>query len=257
MADLAAIHAALLVFVRVGAALLSAPGFGAASIPAHVRIFVGLALAGAIAAVVKARVAPIPDGLGGLALQVGAEAATGLLIGLTMNLAVQSAGIAGTFLDAQTGLSMSQVLNPVDGVPVTLLGQFKSMLAVVVFLTLDAHHLLVGAIVRSYGTGGHAGPPLSLDSLPAVLAGVQAMMGMALSTALAIAAPALGASLVVDAALGLLSRAVPQLQPLQIGAPAKIAVGLLATSLALPALVGGVALGVDRATHLLGRLFGA
>lgn len=251
MNDLPALHVALLVFTRTGAALLSAPGFGAATIPAHIRVLVGLALAGAITTVVQTQVAPMPDDLGALLIQVATEAATGLLIGLTMNLAVQAAGIAGAFLDAQTGLSMSQVMNPVDGIPVTILGQFKSMLAVVIFLSLDAHHLLIGAIVRSY-----AGAPLSLASLPAILAGVQSLIGMALATALQIAAPALGATLVVDAALGLLSRAVPQLQPLQIGAPAKIGVGLLATSLALPALVGGVTFGVDAAAHFLGKLFG-
>lgn len=250
MSDYAAVHAALLVFVRIGAALISAPGFGANSIPAHIRVVVGCALAGALTSVVQARVAPVPPDLAGLLGQVLTEAATGILIGMTLNLAVQAAGIAGAFLDAQVGLSMSQVMNPIDGVPVTILGQFKAMLAVVVFLSMDAHHLLFGALVRSYDAA-----PLSLDSLPAVLAGVQSLMAMALVTAVKIAAPALGATLLVDAALGVLSRAVPQIQPLQIGMPAKIGAGLLAVAFGLPALVGGVSFGVDAAAAFLGQTF--
>lgn len=250
MNDYASIHAALLVFVRMGTALMSAPGFGANSVPAHIRVVVGLALAGALTTVVKTQVAAVPEDLYGLLAQVLIEAGTGLLIGLALNLSVQAAGMAGTFLDAQTGLSMSQVMNPIDGVSVTILGQFKSMLALVVFLSLDAHHLLFGAIVRSY-----AAPPLSLDSLPAILMGVQSLIGMALTTAVQIAAPALGATLLVDAALGVLSRAVPQLQPLQIGMPAKIGVGLLAVAFGLPALVAGVNFGVDASAAFLGQIF--
>ncbi|RYG87480.1 type III secretion protein, partial [bacterium] len=248
--EYAAIHAGLLVFVRIGAALMSAPGFSANSIPAHIRIVVGVALAGALTSVVQTHVAPVPPDLAGLLGQVLTEAATGILIGMTLNLAVQAAGIAGTFLDAQVGLSMSQVMNPIDGVPVSILGQFKTMLAVVVFLTLDAHHLLFQALVRSYDAA-----PVSLDSLPAVLSGVQTLMSMALVTAVKIAAPALGATLLVDAALGVLSRAVPQLQPLQIGMPAKIGAGLLAVAFGLPALVGGVSFGVEAATGFLMHLF--
>ena len=252
MNDYGTIHAALLVFVRIGAALISAPGFSSNSIPAHIRIVVGCALAGALTSVVRSHVAPVPPDMAGLLGQVITEAATGILIGMTLHLAIQAAGIAGTFLDAQVGLSMSQVMNPIDGVPVSILGQFKSMLAVVIFLSLDAHHLLFGALVRSYDT-----PPLTLDSLPAILSGVQSLMGMALMTAIKIAAPALGATLLVDAALGVLSRAVPQIQPLQIGMPAKIGAGLLAVAFGLPALVGGVSFGVDAAGTMLGHIFSA
>lgn len=249
-ADYATLHAALLVFVRISAALMSAPGFGSKSLPVNIRIMVGVALAGALTAMLRPKVAPVPADLGVLVLQVGTEAASGLLIGYAMSLAVEAATIAGNFLDAQIGLSMSQILNPVDGVPTSIIGQVKSMLALVVFLTLDAHHIVLGAIVRSYDA-----PPPSLDSLPAILHGVQGLLVMAFSVSLQIAAPALGVSLIVDAALALLSRAVPQLQPLQIGMPAKIAAGLLAVTFALPTLVGGVSYGVDAAAQTLGRIF--
>ena len=249
--DLVAVHAALLVFARIAAALFTAPAFGASAVPPQVRILLGVVLAGALTGVLSPHVPGVPPGLGGLVLQVGTEVTSGVLIGLAMTLAVQAAQIAGSLLDIQIGLSMSQILNPVDGVPVTILGQFKNLLALVVFLTLDGHHLVIEALVRSY-----SGPGLSMDSLPQILTGVQTLVGTALVTALTIAAPALGVSLVVDAALGLLSRAVPQLQPLQIGMPAKIGAGLLAVAFALPALVGAVAMGLNGATHAIGRLFG-
>jgi len=229
---------------------MTAPGLGSKSIPVPIRILVAVVITAALAGVLQKNVAPVPAEMGTLLLQIGGEAASGILIGLAMSLAVEAAGIAGNLLDIQVGLSMSQILNPVDGVPISVVGQIKSMVALVVFLTLDAHHLVLSAVVNSYSA-----PPLSLDSLPAILHGIQGLLTMAFTVALQIAAPALGVSLIVDAALGLLSRAVPQVQPLQVGMPAKIAAGLFAVMFALPTLVGGVAYGVDAAAHSLTTMF--
>jgi flagellar biosynthesis protein FliR len=53
-----------------------------------------------------------------------------------------------------------------------------------------------------------------------------------------------------------MSKALPQLQPIQIGTPAKLGLGIAAVSMSLPALVGATTAGVARSTELLGRIFG-
>jgi len=60
----------------------------------------------------------------------------------------------------------------------------------------------------------------------------------------------------VDAALGLIAKAVPQMQAFQVGIPAKVAMGIAALSLSLPPLVAAVTTGCEQATTLVHKIFG-
>ena len=61
--------------------------------------------------------------------------------------------------------------------------------------------------------------------------------------------------MIVDAALGLMSKSIPQLQPIQIGMPAKLALGMASISLCLPGLVAATQTGVADSLELMGRVF--
>ena len=250
--DLNTFFAFMLVFIRCSAALMSSPMFGAQNTPVNVRIFTTVAISGALGMVVRPQIGPPPDDLGSLAIVVLTEAAAGILIGTLLGLTLQFAQIAGAFLDIQVGLSISQSLNPITGVSVTVISQFKYMLAMIVFLSLNGHHLVIQAIVKSYTFSS----TFTSQSMERLFTGVMQLLSQGFVIALQIAAPVLAVSLVVDAALGVMSKAIPQLQPIQIGLPAKVGLGLAALSLTLPALVAGVSTGVESASYQLGRIFG-
>jgi len=74
--------------------------------------------------------------------------------------------------------------------------------------------------------------------------------------ALQMAAPVLGVSMVLDAALGMINKAVPQMQVIQVGMPAKIIIGMVALSVGLPAVVAGVNTGVETGLTSLLHIFG-
>jgi flagellar biosynthetic protein FliR len=251
--DEATLFAFLLVFTRCSAMFLASPIFGASTTPMQVRVFTCLCLAGALTMVIAPKLGPMPHSLVGMALTVGGEAVAGLLIGSLMSLVLQMMQLAGTFLDYNIGLGMSQTLNPMTGVPVTLIGEFKFMLGTVVFLSANAHHLMIQVMVDSYR---HA-PALSSLHLLSVQAGVLGLLQQLTLLALQIALPVTAVSLVVDAGLALISRAVPQMQALQVGMPAKLGAGLLGLSLALPPLVGAVTNGCGLAANLVNHLFKA
>ncbi len=231
-----------LVFIRCSALLLTSPVFGAQSTPVHVRIMTTLAISAAITMVVKPDMGHVPTDLYSLTMAIAQEVAAGILIGTFMSLALQVAQIAGGIMDLQTGLGSSHALNPINGVDSTLLSQFKFMLGVVVFLSIDGHHLVLQAMVRSYSTM----PVLSVESIPVIREGLLTLFTSVFLLAIQIAAPVLGVSLVVDTTLGLISRAVPTFQAMHVGLPAKIALGLIAVGVGLPALTGGI----TAATHL-------
>lgn len=249
--DLDALFGLFMVFTRCSAALMSSPFFGATNTPVNVRILTSLAISFAISLVVKADIGHTPANLGAFFLVIANEVASGLLIGMILQLVIQIAMIAGSFLDMQIGLGMSQTMNPLLGIPVTIIGQFKVMLATMIFLSMNGHHMVIQAIVQSYKVA----PTLTISDLGLLQTGVVHLLSQFMLLSIQIAAPVLGVSLILDAALGMMSKALPQLQPIQIGAPAKLALGMASVSLCLPALVAATHNGVAQSMDLIGKVF--
>ncbi len=239
--DSLTIYAFFLVFVRCSGMMLAAPMFSAANAPVTVRVYTTLAISCALTAIVRPTIGAVPSDLYAFALAVANEAVAGLLIGAFFSLVLHAATIAGALVDLQMGLGLSQALNPITGVSVTVIAQFKYMLCLIVFLSVDAHHIMLGAFVQSY----QSMPTLSAVMLESIKESLIGLIGHMTLLALQMAAPVVAVSMVVDAALGLVSRAVPQMQALVVGMPAKILMGMIALSLALPALVSSVRTGVD------------
>ena len=245
--DAASMFVLFAVFVRCSAMFLSSPFFSATTIPVQIRVFTALSFAGALAIIVKPNMGPMPTSLIGLGSVMIVNALVGLLIGSLMHLMVFTAQMAGSILDLEIGLSASQVLNPIQGISVTVLSQFKYMLATIVFLISNAHHFLIIALVDSFAKGS----PLNTVNLSVLEPGIVSLLGHSMVIAIQIAAPTMAVSIVVDASLGLINRAVPQMQALQVGMPAKLAAGIFAVSLSIPVLVYGVTRGTAQAFNFL------
>jgi flagellar biosynthesis protein FliR len=251
--DEALLFAFLLVFVRCSAMLLSSPVFGAQNTPLPIRILTTLAISAALTCAIQPHIGPLPKDLYSMGAAVAGEAVAGLLIGLFMQLALQAALMAGALLDTQIGLGMSQTLNPIAGVPISIIAQYKFMLAVVVFLSINGHHVMLEAFARSY----ELMPTVGAANIAHLQEGYLGLLGQVSLLSLTIAAPVLAVSLVVDAALGVVSKAVPQMQAIMVGLPAKLIMGMTALSLALPALASGVQVGVEQASDALFRVMRA
>lgn len=211
------------IFLRVVALFSVAPIFGAREVPPQARI--GLALLVSLIAFPFASrfVAPTPpDLLGMLALVLG-ETLIGLVMGLAVSLLFQAVLIAGDLIDLQMGFSMAAIFNPTLGAQTAMMGQFLHRYSLVVFLLLNGHHLLLEGVVSSF------------KSLPAARLALEtnlmALVGDLLMTVFAaglrIAAPAVATLIVVDIALALLSRAVPQMNVFVVGMSVKIVAGMV------------------------------
>jgi len=231
----------LCVFVRCSAMFLASPVFGSQSTPVSIRVMTTFAISGALTFALGKDLGAPPQDLYSFVMVIVHEVVAGLLIGAFMSFVLQSAQIAGSLIDTQMGLGMSQILNPINGISTTVVSQFKYMLAVVVFLSMNGHHLMLQALIKSYGDM----PGLTMESLPALKDGLVNLFGQLSLLGLQMAAPVLGVSLIVDAALGIINKAVPQLQVIQVGMPAKIVIGMIALGVGLPAIVSGVNTGVE------------
>lgn len=226
----------LVVFARASGLVALAPVFGSRTVPVPVRVGLSGMLALGLAPVVQPAVGAPPGDWLPLITRLLSEAVMGIVLGYGVNLLVGAAVMAGELLDQMMGFSMMQLLNPLSTFPTSLLAQFHYLLALTLFALVDGHHLLLMALARSFEVSGDF---TSFQSLAE--GGLALAIGLGtqvLWLCLQIAAPAAGVLFVVDSAMAALSRAVPQVPIWLIGVPAKIAVGVVALALSLPAMTG-------------------
>ncbi|UCC69587.1 MAG: flagellar biosynthetic protein FliR [Armatimonadota bacterium] len=227
--DLPQIAGHLLLLCRVGGVTAVAPLVGSERVPARLKA----ALAVMVALVLAPTVDRAPEG--GTALEMGLAAAGELVLGLGLGFGARlifaAVQMAGELADMQSAFGFAGVVSPQTGERTSVIGQLQISVAWLVFLAADGHH----AVLRGLGASVVA-VPLGTGSALCGPALTQ-VVGSLIATSVRIAAPIVGAVILADFALGLLTRAAPQMNLLAIGFPVKLAVGLGATLLALPLLV--------------------
>jgi len=146
--------------------------------------------------------------------------------------------LAGQLAGAQLGFSLAAIIDPVTNIDTPVLAVFHQTVAMLIFLQLNVHHWLLRGIVRSFDY-------LPVGSSVVTLVTVRELFrisGALWLIGVQIAAPILIATLLLDVAIGFLSKASPQLPALLIGISAKSLIGyvVLAASAALwPKLLEG------------------
>lgn len=221
----------LLVLMRLTGMFLAAPFWSSRMFPVSVKASFCLLLALTLLPAVDASRAPAA--LLPLAVAAAGELAWGALAGFSASLCFAAVQLAGYYLDFEVGTGLAGVVDPTFGTPVPLAGTFLYLLALVAFLGADGHHLLLSVLVRSF----QAVPP-GAAALPggAGRALVEQAGGMFVA-GLELAAPVVVPLFLVNLALGLVSRTVPQLNVLVVGLPLKSWLGVLFLAMALPAYV--------------------
>ncbi len=211
----------LLVFVRIGGLLVSAPFFSRQFVPVRVKVLLSVLLAYTFAGLVEH---PLPPTIGepvGFILGLLIEATTGLVLGFAMHLVFWAVQFAGEIMGFQMGLSLAQAYNPISGGSANPAGRFLSLALLLVFLLLDGHHLVLQALADSFVVVPLAGADLA-ESGPLLLQ----WTGAFFTTALRLAAPFMITIFLIDVALGVFARVVPQADLFSLSLPLKLLIGL-------------------------------
>ncbi|EKP93665.1 flagellar biosynthetic protein FliR [Thermaerobacter subterraneus] len=224
----------LLCLGRTSGLVVASPAFGGGLVPAPARALLAVLLALVVYPVMPpARPPATALGYGAALL---AEVAAGLALGLVTALVFAAVQLAGQLLDLSAGFGLSGVIDPVSSQSMPVLGHFLYLVMWVLLLATDGHHLILRALADSYrhlppgGAGLAGGAPVLLD-----------LAGWMFATGLLLSLPVLAVLVAVMVALGLVSRAVPQLNVFITGLPVQVAVALVALLAALPALAGALA----------------
>jgi len=144
------------------------------------------------------------------------------------------AELAGHLCSQQIGFSYAATVNPDGGARNTMLATLYGLVAAVAWLGINGHHLLLRALASSYeslpiGGGG-------ID--PSLVVAIREILGVVFVTGIRLASPVIAVLLLVEVALGLISRTVPSLHALVVGTSVRLVVGLGVAAITLAAVPG-------------------
>ena len=222
------INAFIWPFIRIMALVGSAPLLSESSIPTRVKV----GLSALLAMVVAPTLPPAPDlspasyqGLWIAAQQVF----IGIALGLTMRIVFAAVQTAGEFIGLQMGLSFASFFDPATGANTAVLARFMNMIAMLLFLALNGHLLMIGGLVRTFdvlpATAG-----LHIDGLGVLFEWSSQVMVSGMLLAL----PLIIVLLTINLALGILNRTAQQLSVFAVGFPISLLVGLILLTVVLP-----------------------
>jgi flagellar biosynthetic protein FliR len=226
----------LLVFFRVAGVMMIAPVFGSQTVPASLKIFLSLVLALLFFPLVQGQGAAVPADAGALAMAVAGELAVGLLIGFAAALLFAGVQFGGHLIDQELGLQQANLLDPVLNEQISIMGQFKVMLATLVWLLINGHHLLIRSISDSF----RAVPLMGLRfSEGAALHLSDTMMRDFFRMGIGIAAPALVTLFLITIAMAFMARTAPEMNVFALSFTLRLAVGIVVIALGVGLFVTG------------------
>lgn len=227
-AEMSALSGPILLAVRLGGVFFIAPVFAARTVPTKVRVALIIVFGFALYPISAEAAAT---------LTVSAlltETLVGVLLGTAAALFVGAAEMAGEWLAVEMGLAGATTINPASTESTPVLGNFLSMVAIVLLLGIDGHLVMIEALASSIDV-----VPLGADVASEGLATSTVVLGTSLfRMGLRFAAPAIAVLMTVNVALGILARTVPQINMLMVAFPVQIGLGLMALALGMPLLSG-------------------
>jgi len=213
---------------RIGGIVAAFPMLGGRMVPHHIKIALVVMLGIALSPLI--RLPPLSQDAFEMTAGLVSELLIGLVIGLAVRLVFGALEVAGDLLGVQMGFGAVQLLDPMTAQHSSVISEYFRIIAMLVFLSLNAHMAIVAAIVSSYETIPPFGARLSSAIGEEVLLLSQHMFVVALQ----LSAPVLVVMILINLLLAMLGRAVVQINVFLLSFPITILGGLLVLGLALP-----------------------
>jgi flagellar biosynthetic protein FliR len=193
-----------LLLVRPGLLIATAPPFGGLYTPLPVKIGLSVVLGIVLAPTVAM---PANLGIAALSVALAREAAIGIALALSIRILIAGAELGGQLTGFQLGFAYAATVDPNTGARNNLIASLYSALTLFTFLALNAHHALLRALAESY-----TAIPIGMGHVGSSMAGtVASLLGLVFVYGTQVAAPVVIVLLIVELAVGLISRAVPAL----------------------------------------------
>jgi flagellar biosynthesis protein FliR len=216
-------------FLRVLGLVIAEPVLGHSAVPAAAKVGLSIFIALLLAPVLPPMPEVEPASAAGVLIGVQ-QLMIGLAVGFTVRVALTAAEAAGQLIGLQMGLGFAVFFDPQTSAQTAVVGQFLGLFAILVFLSIDGHFMVITALARSFTT-------LPIGTAPLTAGGFLLVVewgGEIFRTGLLISLPVVAALLVANIAVGIMTRAAPQLNIFAVGFPLTLTVGFFALWLAVP-----------------------
>jgi len=226
----------LLVLIRVSIILLMFPFFNARVIPMLTKAGLALIVTLILFPVLNKEVVVFPDTIFGIFQLIIAELLIGLILGLLVQIFFEGVRMMGQLVGFQTGFAITNIIDPQSGVQVSIFSNMAYLVAIVLFLLLNGHHILLSAVRESFGIIPVGALALNSEMLKKIMP----LYGEMFVLSLKIGAPAIAALLFTKVAFGLITKLMPQMNIMIVAFPVQIVIGLLFFGTSLNVLLGFV-----------------
>ncbi|HYM30646.1 MAG TPA: flagellar biosynthetic protein FliR [Candidatus Cybelea sp.] len=217
------LFAFMLVFTRLGAALMLIPGLGEVNVSPRIRLSAAIALTLLLLPLVAPGLPPPPDQPLGDFVLIMNETLIGVFIGAAARLALAGLETAGTVIAFQSGLGYAQFFDPTQGGQGQLVASFLSLVGLVMIFASNLHYLMLEALAESYRTFPAGAMPVIGDFTETAVRFVSGSFRIGVQ----VAAPFIVYGLVYTVGAGVLNRLMPQVQLMLISVPLQIAASML------------------------------
>ena len=219
-----------LVLIRISAFLVAFPLVESGNIPTSVKILLSMIMALVLYPVVNARGIPNDILSGSLFVLVIKEGFMGLFVGFIARFFFQALAVCGDLVTMSLGLSADQFFNPHLDRRVTVVEEFELMIGGLFFLAINGHHIFIQGLMQSFDIMPVAKTTLNFVTLRDVSLIAQDIISLGIK----LSAPILGAIFITNIAMGIVGRAVPQINVLVMSWPVNIMLGFAILFVSLP-----------------------
>jgi flagellar biosynthetic protein FliR len=219
-----------LAFLRIGAIIMSMPVFDSESIPVLFKLALSFATTIVLFPILKLNPEPVTANLATFGLGVAGEIFIGIVIGFAVRLIFAGIQLAGLLAGYQMGLAIANVMDPATSEQIPLLAQFNHLVALLIFITINAHYWFIRALAESF----RIVPPLNVHLGNSLMEQLTHLAGNMFLIAIQVGAPVIAALLIASVSFGLIARTVPQMNVFVVAIPLNIGVGLLFFGFSLP-----------------------
>ena len=212
-----------IIFVRLAALVSSIPVLASKNVPTLFKVGLALSISFILFPLLNLNNLPQFSNVITFGLGIAAELILGFAIGLAVKAIFAGIQLAGKLAGYQMGLAIANVLDPASSIQVPLISQVYNLVAMLIFVTINAHHWLLQALIESF----QLLPPFGFQINPSFVDYLVNLTANIFIIAIKVGAPVIVVLMITSVALGLIARTVPQMNIFIVAIPLKIVVGLM------------------------------
>ena len=219
----------MLVMMRTGAVIFSAPVFGSPNVPAQLKAATTVLVSLSIFPLINIPVQLVGSDILHFILYAIRETLVGLMLGFIVSLLMNSFFIAGQTIDTQMGIGITNIIDPVLRTNIPTMGQIWFLVATLIFLAIGGPYYMIKSLLWSYEV-----LPLSSLKLPSTYgAGLLRFSADMWLVGLKVGAPAIGTLLLTMIGVGVIAKSVPQMNVFIVGFPLTLSIGIFTVYLSM------------------------